>query len=117
MMKRFESSRHILFVFIFIVLPVIASILLFGEGIGLILTGTDAPSRLGGWLIIAMTAFFLWFMVGSYFKTEYNIGQGELHYKAGFNTGVIPIDSIRAIKRSSYLTAGNRPALDLRGLV
>lgn len=114
---KFKSSKHLLFQLILFGLPVLLSVTF------LVLLAQEIYSlQNDGWTTLGKIIFYLaliyafWWIARAFQHTEYIITGDKLTYKSGFSRGEIPISQIKAIRESSYLTTGNRPALDLKGV-
>jgi len=67
--------------------------------------------------MIILIIFGLYFLIGIYFDTSYELTKTKLKYRNGLNKGSIDIAKIPEILVGKTLYNGNKPALARNGLI
>ena len=116
--KTFDSTKHPVFLMIFIGIPVFLAAALLNLTLPVIQTGRPNISlKITVTVLLVLMILTLWKAANSFMNARYTINEQSLTYKIGVFHGAIPISQMRSISSSRYPLAGNRPALDLEGLL
>ena len=113
---KHKLNKGILFLIILVVLPLAAIIIGF---ISVLLDHEqlDSKQMLTILLIFAIPILLVYTLcLKTYYKSEYIILGKELKCKMGVFSTKIQIDQINYITEGEYSAAGNRPALNMKGL-
>jgi len=118
-MKKFYSTKSLLYKILIFVLPIILSIATIVMLISVLPSSKPTMTEKIGLLIfsiIAMGAFYL--MYSSWNNTYYTIeDDGIFHYRSGMLSGSLEIKHISHLKKSTMMTSGIRPALGSPGYI
>lgn len=115
--RIFPPSRHITFKYLLLGLPAIFLI-----GLFLYTFATYQPEKTSDttniilFSVLAFLVFMQWQIYRLYKNLSYTLTDDTFKYNFGISSGEIKIASIKSISTGSYPAAGNRPALDFKGL-